>query len=378
MDNVFNIIDFGAAADEKTDCTKPIQEAIDKAAKVKGAVVIPPGKYMCGYIKMKPGVNLIGFHGWGYRETGGSVLILNTDKVPCLLDITDAFGCKIQGIQFKGNKRKGKNIHGIMFNHKTYNGGKFDEKNYDDNPFVEPTHADFREDNFIITDCQIKLFSGDGIHLNHIFAFTVSECQIMYNSGDGIYINGWDGWIYNCIIAVNDKSGIGSCKNDKDGNCIIASITITGNRIEWNKTCGIHLVQSDSLNINSNFFDRSGGPAIKLNNKNNDDETNKNITITGNIFKRDGKENFGEFYDKYDNSHVYIKNGRNIVVTSNSFIIGQDDGNTGKFTPDYSIVCGKINGCVVTSNAMNNGSIKQGIVLLHDDILNNIIKDNSF
>lgn len=331
MISVFDVTEFGAVADGKTDSTAAIQAAIDEAEKVKGAVIIPPGKYLCGYIKMYPSVSIEGYHGWGYRETGGSVLVLNDDSVKCMLDMTGAFGASVKGIQFNGNKLLGKNIHGIYIDSGEYNGGKFADGEYDDNPLLEPTHSAFREDNFVIFDCQCKNFSGDGIHLSHVFAFTVADCQIMSNGGDGIYINGWDGWIHDCIIHTNNGAGIGSAKKDALSNCC-CSVTMTGNRIEWNKGGGMSFYSTESLNLNNNFFDRSGGPAIKLG-----ERRNQNITIVGNIFRRSGKKNWGEFEDCYDNAHIYAKAASNVVITGNVFMFGVDDGGGGDKTPNHNI-----------------------------------------
>lgn len=360
MVNVFDVTEFGAVGDGKTHCTAAIQKAIDEAAKVKGAVILPPGKYLCGYLKLYPSITFEGYHGWAYRETGGTTLVLDDDTAKCMLDITGAFGACIKGIQFNGNKLKGENIHGIYFDAGKYNGGVFgDEK--DDNPLLEPTHSTFREDNFVITDCQCKNFSGDGIHLDHIFAFTVSDCQIMSNGGDGIYINGWDGWIHDCVIHTNDGAGVGSVKPDKDGECCCYSITMTGNRIEWNRGGGMHFTTSDSLNINNNMFDRSGGPAIKF-----EDNDNTNITIVGNIFRRSGKKNWGEFKDKYDNSHLYIKNGVNQAITGNVFVKGIDDEGQGELTPMYNIVYNKKCDLQLSCNGHTNGCIGNEIITIED------------
>ena len=55
----FNIVEFGAKADSKTDNTKVIQQAIDAAAKTgKGTVIVPAGYYVTGPIVMKTGVEL--------------------------------------------------------------------------------------------------------------------------------------------------------------------------------------------------------------------------------------------------------------------------------------------------------------------------------
>lgn len=318
---------------------------------------------------MKPGVSLVGFHGWGYRETGGSVLVLNDECAACMIDMTDAFGACVKGIQLSGNKLLGKNIHGIMMRRSEYNGGRFEDGYRDDNPLLEPTHSKFREDNFVICDCQCKNFSGDGIHLNHIFAFTVSDCQLMSNGGDGIYVNGWDGWIHDCIIHTNNGAGIGS---NRPGS-ICASLTITGNRIEWNKGGGICTVSGDSLSINNNFFDRSGGAAVSL----RGDSKNgiKDVTVTGNIFRRNGKQNFGEFDDKRNSSHIYAENIENTVISANVFKYGQDDGRTGMFTPDYCISLKNAENSVITSNSMHNGCMTDTAILT-EECSGVLIKDN--
>ncbi|MBQ3817009.1 MAG: hypothetical protein II802_01905 [Clostridia bacterium] len=43
MINCFDITDFGALSDGRTDCTKAIQAALDKAGEVEGKVIVPPG-----------------------------------------------------------------------------------------------------------------------------------------------------------------------------------------------------------------------------------------------------------------------------------------------------------------------------------------------
>ena len=52
MFNTFDITDFGAVADGRTDCTAAIQKALNAAGKVKGTVVIPPARFLCGYVKV--------------------------------------------------------------------------------------------------------------------------------------------------------------------------------------------------------------------------------------------------------------------------------------------------------------------------------------
>ena len=54
----FDITNFGAVADGKTDCTKAIAMAIDACAKKGGRVVVPAGEYLTGAIHLKSNVNL--------------------------------------------------------------------------------------------------------------------------------------------------------------------------------------------------------------------------------------------------------------------------------------------------------------------------------
>ncbi|MGE4285441.1 MAG: beta-galactosidase [Phycisphaerae bacterium] len=53
-----DITAFGAVADDKTINTKAIQAAIDKAAEIKGTVIVPEGVFISGALFMKPGANL--------------------------------------------------------------------------------------------------------------------------------------------------------------------------------------------------------------------------------------------------------------------------------------------------------------------------------
>lgn len=61
MSTEFNILDFGAVGDGKTDCTTAVQNALDKAKECMGRVAVPPGRYLVGSLKMRgQGVSLVG------------------------------------------------------------------------------------------------------------------------------------------------------------------------------------------------------------------------------------------------------------------------------------------------------------------------------
>ena len=58
-DRDFNIIDYGAVADGKTLCTKAFENTVDACSQAGGGrVVIPPGVFLTGAIRLKNNVNL--------------------------------------------------------------------------------------------------------------------------------------------------------------------------------------------------------------------------------------------------------------------------------------------------------------------------------
>ncbi|MBP3626852.1 MAG: right-handed parallel beta-helix repeat-containing protein [Clostridia bacterium] len=344
MINVFDVTDFGAVGDGVTDCTESIQKALDAAGEVKGEVVIPPGKYLCGEVKVPESITVSGTHGWGYRDVGGSVLVLNNGDNTCLFNMTGAHGTKLSGLQFVGEE-KGKNVHGIYVKWELYNGNGA--------TFWDGYTTDFHEDSIVIDDCQVRFFSGNGIHLDHIFAFTIRNCHVIRNGGNGIYIDGWDGWISNTIVSFNDLYGI-------RGENVCSSITITGNRTEWNRMGGYCFDCGGSIIINSNSFDRNMGPAIYLpDTKKGKEHWRSKYVINGNVFWRNGKPRKTPFENELLSSHILIEKSANCIITSNTFEIGIDDGGGGIKSPDYGIALISSNGIIVKDNVMGNAAVKQ-------------------
>lgn len=366
MTNVFDVTDFGAVGDGITDCTASFQSAIDAAEKVKGAVIVPPGVYSCGKLIMKPSVCLMGFAGFGYRETGGSVISLRDGEGKCLIDMSGAFGGRVCDLQLRGNGL-GEGVCGIYVWWEDQSSRLCDPPERENNLYHEKTHVGFREDSVTVDNCKIMNFSGDGIHLERIWAFTVKDCMLISNKGNAIYIKGWDGWISDCILAANGGAGLFA-------DDICAAVTITGNRFEWNKNGGINLVNSSLLNVTGNNFDRSYGPAVKLvggwiicN----------NITFTGNIFNRSGRYE-GDSIKAKDSCHMYLESCNNITATGNTFLVGKDDFGEagGGVTPDYGIVYTKLRSCYISGNTMYNGANKSPFLDLGENEGENFIENN--
>ncbi|MCL2879289.1 MAG: glycoside hydrolase family 55 protein, partial [Treponema sp.] len=185
--NVFNVLDFGAVADGATDSTAGFQKAMDEAATVSGAVIVPPGIYMCNKLTMHSGVSIQGYPSWNYRaKAAGSVIQLLSADNECLLDITRAYGATIQGLVLDG-RSLGENVHGVLIN----------KDNFGD-----------QEDTPLIDGCQIGCFSGDGIRFNKIWCYSIRHSMIHRNKGHGFHFTGWDGFIMDCWFSGNKGYGI--------------------------------------------------------------------------------------------------------------------------------------------------------------------------
>lgn len=302
MDNIMNILNYGAVGDGVTDCTKAIQTALDDASTCMGTVIVPPGKYMVGKLKMHgQGVSISGTAAWSYRSDGASVFVLNDENSDSMIDITGAFGCAIRGMCLNGN-HLGKNIHGI------------------------------------------KLYWDE------------------YNGGNGLFIDGWDGFVLDNWFSFNNGFGM------KGGN-VVASITATGNRVEWNQSGGFQFLFGDSYNFTGNFFDRSHGPAIEL----GGDKTVSLVTITGNIFRRSGAY-IGKMPPKDRCCHVLLNKCTDMTVMGNTMRVGRNDGGGGVLSPEIGMIIKKCDSCIIKDNTMMNGAMKK--LFIEENNESCIIRDN--
>ena len=178
------------------------------------------------------------------------------------------------------------------------------------------------------------------------------------NDGAGLYMDGWDAFLIDNWFTGNKNGGL-------LGGPVVASITCTGNRVEWNHRGGFVLPNSDSFNITGNFFDRSFGPALELGTPEGGVDL---VTVTGNIFRRSGAYPPEQpFDDPQLGCHLRMTHAKNTVVTGNSMRIGRNDGNTGVLSPDYSFVITDCTDCIIRDNTMAGGALKQNLVLQGDN-----------
>ncbi|HTW79504.1 MAG TPA: right-handed parallel beta-helix repeat-containing protein [Terracidiphilus sp.] len=316
---------LGATGDGKTDDTAVLQKALDAASEVSSCVFLPPGVYLTNELHVRAGTALIGIPAWNYGRGGGSVLKLAGPGSKCLLDLTDARGATIDGLSLEGGDL-GAGIHGMMT----------DRNNYE------------REDSFRIERCQVAHFTGDGMHLDCIWCFSVRHCQLAYNQGDGMNMRGWDGFILDNWFSGNHGAGFAARHEN-------ASMTFTGNRIEWNDAGNFTIHGGDGYQITGNFFDRAGLCGIALR-KNERGHGPTQVTITGNYIKRSGKvANPGS----YDSAQIYMEGATGVTCVGNNIWAGQDDGGKGTWSPSYGIVCQGLENCVIRDNVLHDGALRQ-------------------
>ena len=337
---MFDVRQFGAKGDGKSDDTRAIQAAIDAGGQT-GAVFVPPGVYLSSELRLRPHVSLIGVAGWSYRSPGGSVLRLNDPKATCLLNITGAFGVSIDGLSLEGG-RLGGSIHGIFLNKPDY--GK-------------------EEDTFRIERSQVSGFSGDGVRLLRAWCFSIRHCMIAHSGGDGVSLRGWDGFLMDNWLSGNRGAGFGAREEN-------ASCTFTGNRIEWNGE-GMVIAGGDGYNITGNFFDRSGGCALVLRRRGN--APCQQMSITGNFFKRSGKSAQA---DTYDSGQVRLEGARGVTFSGNNLQVGRDDGGGGQLSPSYGIIYRDLQHCLISNNVLHDGATKELLADLGGNETGVVVKDN--
>jgi len=338
---ILDVRRFGAVGDGKTDDTPPLQKTIDAASQHSGTVLIPPGVYLTRELHVRAGLSITGSPGWNYSLGGGSVLKLIGTDSECLLDLTEARGATVHGLSLEGGGL-GTNIHGIATKRTGY--GK-------------------HEDSFRIDTCQVAHFSGSGMNLNKVWAFSVRHCEMMANRGDGMTLHGWDGFLLDNWFSGNGKAGFAAREEN-------ASITFTANRVEWNGEENFVIAGGDGYQITGNFFDRAGTVGIALR-KNK--QSCVQVAITGNFIKRSGKK---AKPDTHDSAQVLMDGGAGITFTGNVLQMGRDDGGAGVWSPSNGIIYGGLNNCVIANNTLHEAAMRQLMVDLGGHGEGLIVKDN--
>lgn len=336
----FDVRKLGAIGDGVADDTAAFQQAIDSAAAVEGTVFVPPGNYLVRTLHAAPRITICGIANCAFRKVGGSILTQHPDEKDgrALLDITDAFGVHVEGLCLRGRCGLDDRLfHGIGLFHDEY--AK-------------------QEDTPTIKDCRIERFSGDAIHLQRVWCYSVRHCHFLGNGGNGIAMRGWDAFILDNWFSGNFGAGFTSLEEN-------ASVTMTGNRIEWNRQGGIVIRRGVKYNITGNYIDRSGCFGIEL-------DRASDIALTGNVIYRSGKPDWTE---PEKSAQCSFSDCRGIAFTGNSLAYGRDDGGQGDFSPDCGMKLHQLENCVIANNTLHRCALKE-ICQLSGEMINCVIEKN--
>lgn len=334
MLNCYDITEFGAVSDGKTDCTQAIQHALNMAGSVQGKVVIPPGEYLCGYVRVPEHVMIEGTYAWSFSEHGGSVLKLCDPNALCLLDITGAIGCCIDGICLEGAEL-GEQVHGVMIR-------KENRTQYTKEGTDGPTGG---EDTPTITNCRISGFSGDAVHYEKVWCFTIRNSMLCY-SRHGLYMNGCDCFITDTWFSFNRKDGVYTDS--------FMSGTFTGCRFECNYGNGMTMYDCGAIQFMNNYFDANEQHGVYVYDEGED--FRGNLNFSGNIFYRNGYDLLGRKPEAdQEHSHLSISHGVNILIQGNSFI-------GDKRCPAYGLVVKQLKSSVVANNTFMKAACVQNVI----------------
>lgn len=329
MEIQYNVYDFGAVGDGVADDTAAIQAAIDKGAETGTAVYFPAGQYRVGELFVRNGSVLNADPQWGYsyQTIGKSVLIQRHNTQKCILNLSKAHGATLNGLSLTGEGKEG-GCCGILSN---------------------KTEFGNIEDAYRIERCRVAKFSGHAVFLDKVWCFSARHNMFCFSEGDGLRIHGWDGFVSDNWFSGNHGAGFAS----EGDNC---SVTMTGNRVEWNQGGGIVISGGSHYNITGNYIDRSGKAGILMTKKVVlDDDTQEmqnricnTTTITGNIIYRSGK--FAATAE--ESCHILLDGCAGITVVGNTLCIGRDDKGEGSLTPETAMILRHLKECVVSNNTM--------------------------
>jgi hypothetical protein len=339
---MLDVRESGAKGDGKTDDTGAIQRAIDAAAETKGAAFVPPGTYRCSTLRMRPYTELRGLATFSYRDPGGSVLVLADEKASCLIDLTGAIGCGLNGLCLEGGNL-GHGVHGILLDKPDY--GK-------------------EEDALRIDTCKVSRFTGDAVRLSRVWCFSIRHSHLFGNTGTALWVRGWDGFVIDCWFSGNRGAGYGAFEEN-------ASVTLTGNRIEWNALGGVVLHGGSHYNVTGNYIDRCGASGVALLTRNG--RGCAHVAATGNVIYRSGKWSDPE---SFESAHARFCGAQGLSFVGNSLVAGRDDGGVGNWSPSFGIVTRELANTVIKDNVLHKAALRELLCDQGGHADGVIVKDN--
>ncbi|MBL7745742.1 MAG: glycoside hydrolase family 28 [Chitinophagaceae bacterium] len=200
---------FGAKPDGKTNNTKAIQQAIDKAAATAGKVVVPAGKFVTGPLILKTGVE---FHLQQYGVLLGSAhrLDYGKEKAGALLSANGQSHISITG----AGEIDGRGAELVEDVYRLLKAGVINDAEWKTKRPGEanrPKLIHFEEcNNIIIKGITIKNGSGwiqDYVRCNNLIIDSITVSSTSYWNNDGIDIaNSKNIAITNCYVNASDDA----------------------------------------------------------------------------------------------------------------------------------------------------------------------------
>lgn len=312
--SIFNVMEFGACADGSKDDTQAFQNALDAARTVEGKVVVPAGIYRISTIQVYEGVSLYGDAAWGGTDGAGGTRILfdGPPDAKCCIDISDAYGCIVHGLNIEGGK-KGDNVCGIYLDRKG-------------------TGKDV-EDTSHIEHCRVANFTADGLHYNGIWCDSVRHCLFEDNARFGIFVSGWDIFFFDNVLRHNGQGGL--CCLDNAFN----SITAQNNRFEENNGPGLQFKGGNMATFMGNSFFDNCGPGVEIGDRG---QVTNSFSLLGNTFRGNGRTTTGAM-----SCQIYADFTHNFLLSGNTFLPGEDG-----FAPSYCVTHKRLWATQIQNNTM--------------------------
>lgn len=357
---MIDVRQIGAHGDGTTDDTAAIREAMRQVVEGGGGVVhFPPGRYRTDALRLPSHVTLRGEGSWSYRQAGASVLLPIREEQPCLIDLSHSKGGRLEGLSLLG-ELMGEAMHGVVVSRprkrdrhdprpKAVNGvpPRREERLSFIRQGDEPFDSDFGEQNIVVDNCWISLFTGSGIHLSHSHVWCVRHSLITYNGIDGIDgRESCDAWVIDNQVGFNGRFGIH----------IGSSTTITANRIEQNEQAGLKFNEfyvEDNV-VTGNHFCSNRGTGIDLSRTLEHDHSNvRGVTITGNHLRNSGIA----IIDEPDRCcHIRLKHAAGVTCTGNMLHArGSARG------PTAAMVIEGLTDCVIQGNSFYKAATERMI-----------------
>jgi hypothetical protein len=205
--------------------------------------------------------------------------------------------------------------------------------------------------------------------LDKAWVFNIRHSYLVRNKLSGIDgSSSYDGWILDNQITGNQRGGIYGVH--------FATVTITANRIEWNKVGGIVLGPSgvNTIQIGQCTFDRNFGPGIDISVPSTRGASSA-LVITGNIFRRNG---YLREEEPEASVHLRLRNVKGVSVTGNSFwgdAHGQDAKSGRPSSPIHGMFLEGLVDSVVAHNSLFHAAQKT-LIVDQGGHKNSVIRDN--